>query len=88
MSNTGAEAVPPPPVTTATAANPTTAQEETASGGMDQSVSTTVSSMADLKTQAPQVYNAMMQGIGMNICNDMQHHQDQLKQLMDEYSRS
>lgn len=42
----------------------------------------TVSNMADLKEQAPEVYKAMMQGVAMNICREMQHHQARLKEIM------
>lgn len=49
---------------------------------------TSVSSVADLKEQAPKVYNAMMQGIAMDICNSMKKHQDHLKQMMDEARRN
>lgn len=59
-----------------------------ASGGdSGDTMSSQVSSMADLKTQAPKVYNAMMEGIAMNICNEMKKHQDHLKQMMDESRR-
>lgn len=44
--------------------------------------STTIKSLDDLKKQAPKVYNSMMQGIAMTICNEMKEHQDQLKELM------
>jgi len=50
--------------------------------------STTINSLADLKKKAPQLYQQMMQGIGMSICNDMQHHQDRLKELMRESTQS
>lgn len=44
--------------------------------------STTIASLADLKKKAPAVYNQMMVGIGLEICNEMKAHQDRLKQLM------
>ncbi len=50
----------------------------TVSGG------TTASNMTQLKERAPQVYNAMMMGVAQNICNEMQQHQDRLKELMRE----
>lgn len=62
-----------------------------AAGGansMELSGATTVSSMADLKKKSPKLYNMMMEGIAMDICNDMQHHQDKLKELMDEGRRN
>lgn len=50
------------------------------------SSSTHVNSLSELRTKAPKVYNAMMQGIAMDICNDMKHHQDRLKKLVREAS--
>lgn len=50
--------------------------------------STKIDSLSALRTKAPKVYNAMMQGIAMNICNDMKHHQDRLKKLVREASNS
>lgn len=41
-----------------------------------------VSSMADLKEKAPDVYDAMLQGIGMNICREMQDHQKRLHKIL------
>lgn len=48
---------------------------------------TTISSLADLEKKAPKVYKAMLQGIAMNICNQMQHNQERLKKLMREGER-
>lgn len=45
---------------------------------------TTINSLADLKKKAPGLYKAMMEGIALNVCNDMEHHQDRLKKLMRE----
>lgn len=45
---------------------------------------TTVHSMNDLRKKAPKLYKAMILGIAMNICQEMQHHQDRLKKLMRE----
>lgn len=50
-------------------------------------ISSTVGSMADLQAQSPEVYNAMMQGIAMNICNEMAREQAHLKQIQDEFRR-
>lgn len=85
MSN--AQPVPPVTVIQPAASNPTTAGAvaQSNSGGGD--MSSTISSLSDLKNKAPAVYKAMMQGIGMNICNEMKKHQDQLQELIDEYSR-
>lgn len=46
--------------------------------------SSSVSSMADLKEKSPEVYNAMMQGVAMKICNEMKSHQDRIKKIMRE----
>ncbi len=45
---------------------------------------TTVSTVADLREKAPQVWNAMLLGIAQNICSESQHHADRLKELMQE----
>ncbi len=72
------------------AANPTTAAAAVSSNTNQSQLSsnTTVSSMADLKRKAPQVYQKMMEGIAMDICNQMQHHQERLKEMMDEARRN
>lgn len=46
-----------------------------------------VSSLAQLREQAPKVWNMMLQGIAMNICNDMKQKQDDLKRMMRESQR-
>lgn len=51
-------------------------------GNMGDGKFESVSSMADLKEKAPEVYRAMIQGIGMNICNEMRKHQRRLKEIM------
>lgn len=51
------------------------------------SMSTTVSSMADFKSQAPDVYNAMMMGIAMCVCNKMQRDQEELAKIEEEFRR-
>lgn len=63
-------------------ADPTTAGAIHSSNNTKVTSATTVSSLADLKKKAPKVYNAMLQGIGMNICSEMQHHQERLKKMM------
>lgn len=73
------------PVSNVSSSAPTVQEAESAASQADPStlsMSTSVSSLADLKKKAPQVYNMMMEGIALNICNDMQHHQDRLKQMM------
>lgn len=41
-----------------------------------------VSNLNDLKEKAPDVYHAMMQGIGMKICNEMQKHQKRFRDIL------
>lgn len=53
-------------------------------GGETLTTSTKISSMEDLKKKAPKLYNKMMEGIAMAICNDMKAHQDRLKKMMDD----
>lgn len=37
--------------------------------------------LASLKEKAPKVYDAMMQGIAMNICQKMKRDQDKIKEI-------
>lgn len=50
-----------------------------------EEASGTYSSLSDLQQQAPEVYQAMMQGIAMNICNDMEQEQAHLQQIQEEF---
>ena len=50
--------------------------------------STPVSNMEDLRTKAPTVYKAMMEGIATNIVNEMKDHQTRLKEMMREAQRN
>lgn len=43
---------------------------------------TTIKNMDDLKNKAPDVYKLMMEGIAMNICNDLKGHQERLTEIM------
>ena len=77
----------PQPIQTAavvpSSANPTTAgavASSNAPGGVTSA--TVISSLEELKKQAPEVYNKMLQGIATNICSEMKAHQERLKQLM------
>lgn len=49
---------------------------------------TKINSLQDLKKKAPQVYKMMMEGIAMNICNEMRSHQERLKKMMREGENS
>lgn len=51
-------------------------------------MSDTISSLAELREKAPEVYNQMLQGIAMNICGQMKHQQERLKQVIRDGQRS
>jgi hypothetical protein len=72
-----------PPPTTPSSANPTTAAA-LVSVNPAYTSTTTVTSLADLKKKAPQVYNAMLLGIAQTICDQMQQDQNTLTQLTQE----
>ena len=73
-------------VTETGGASPAAAGGAAGKGGVGGNVtmSTTVSSLANLKVVAPQVYNIMMESIAMDICTQMQQAQDTLKQMWDD----
>jgi hypothetical protein len=76
---------PPPAAAAPSSANAITAgavASSNAPSGLN--ASSKISSLADLKKKAPELYKKMLEGIGMSICNEMQHHQDRLKELMRE----
>ena len=82
----GAQAAVAKPVAPSSA-NPLTAGAVATSNPNSTSgltMSSKISSLAELKKKAPDVYNQMMQGIGMEICREMQAHQERLKKLMRE----
>jgi hypothetical protein len=70
--------------TTAAAASPSAS---TSAAAQQAEMAGNISSMADLQQQAPDVYKAMMQGIAMNICNDMAKQQEHLKEIQEEFRR-
>jgi hypothetical protein len=47
--------------------------------------STTISSLEDLKKKAPKVWKAMLEGIAIQITNDMQRSQERIKELRQSY---
>ena len=55
-----------------------------ASKDMKETTFTKVSSLAELKEKAPEVYEKMMQGIAQNIISEMRERQERLKKLMRE----
>lgn len=46
---------------------------------------TKITSLQDLKEKAPEVWQKMLEGIAMNICNEMRHHEERIKKLRREY---
>lgn len=54
-----------------------------ASGG-GPTMSTTLSSMDALKKLNPDLYNKMLEGLGMTMINEMKTHQERLKKLIQE----
>ena len=57
----------------------TSTQSQTPTGKADSF--TQVSSMEDLKNKAPEVYQKMMEGIAMKICNEMRSSQERIKDM-------
>ena len=47
-------------------------------------VSATISSLGQLKSESPKVYQAMMLGIAINICNQSQNSQQRIREMMQE----
>lgn len=67
---------------------PATGAGNTAAAANQASIASgNISSMADLQQQAPDVYQAMMQGIAMNICQAMQQDQEDLQKMQEEFRR-
>lgn len=48
---------------------------------------TKFNSLDELKKKAPKVYNKMLEGMAMTICNEMQHRQDEIKKKRRESER-
>jgi hypothetical protein len=46
--------------------------------------STKIRTLADLKSKAPEIWQKMLESLGMKICNEMRQHQERLKKLMRE----
>ena len=72
------------PVTASTpAAAETGASPQAAAAGQTSGLtgSSNFTSLKAFKEKAPVVYQKMMEGIAMNICNDMKHHTDRLKEM-------
>lgn len=79
-------AQPSNPVAVAAAATPTPAVSTGPTNSTQASLSSgSVSSLGELQAQAPEVYNAMMQSIAMQICQQMQQQQQDLDNIIQEY---
>ena len=69
-----------PPSTTAV-----TGDAVSQAGAAQANSNTRISSLSDLKAKAPEVWQKMLEGIGMKICNEMREHQDRLKKIRRDY---
>lgn len=66
----------------------TSGAQATASQGRDTvSTSSTFSSMEELRLKEPKLYKVMMEGLAMQMINQMKRQQDHLKQTMREGRR-
>ena len=52
--------------------------------GEKLTAATKIRNIADLKSKAPDLWNKMLESLGMKICNEMRHHQERLKKLQRE----
>ena len=88
--NSGVEGVSSRPPSSASVSTDAVTQAGAAqsNGGGKADSNTKISSLADLKSKAPEVWQKMLEGIGMKICNEMRHHDDRIKKLRREYERS
>lgn len=59
-----------------------------AQGSQNWNMKTTVNSVEQLRQKAPEIYNAMLQGIAMNMIGQMKRRQDRLKELMRDARRA
>jgi hypothetical protein len=49
--------------------------------------SSKISSLGELRKKAPKLFNKMLEGIAMEICNEMQKHQERLRTLWRDAAR-
>ena len=63
-------------------------EAETTAQQNDVTSATSVSSMEELKSTAPEVHRMMMEGIATNIVNEMKRRQERIKELMREGRRN
>lgn len=70
-----------PSVSEPSSSNPTTAGNIAASSS-GYTAATKVKTEKDLRTIAPKVYNAMLQGVATTITGEMQDHDRRFKEIM------
>lgn len=71
----------------ATAQTSSTTSGGAPAGGESWGMNTSISTLEELRKKAPKVYEAMLQGIGMNMVNKMRRDQQHLKEMMREGNR-
>lgn len=54
----------------------------TITGDVEQGDFDSFSTMEDMKEKAPELYQAMMQGIALKICNENQKHQKRFRDIL------
>lgn len=86
--NNNLTAAPPVAPDVASTSTTTAATAPTGAATGQFSAATPVANMGELKDKAPEVYKAMLEGIATNICNEMKHHQDKLKEMQREAQRN
>jgi hypothetical protein len=79
--------VPPQPVpqnSGPSATDPTTAAAavSTNTNAAEVGSDTQFSSLSDMRTKNPKLYNFMMQSLGMNICTEMKRQSDHLQETL------
>lgn len=63
------------------------AQDSAVAGPSEPTSATTFNSLGDLKEKAPHVYNKMLECMAMEICREMDKHQNKMKKIQREASR-
>lgn len=85
-----AQSAPPPAAATAPTSTNALTAGAVAQSNSDTGVtsSTKINSIKELREKAPEVYQKMLEGIAMNICGKMKDHQDRLKKMMRDATRT
>lgn len=76
-----AQAEPAPKVAQTQQAAEAAAASQKGQAGGNFSAATTVSSIGELKSKAPQFFKAFEEGIAMNIIHEQQKHNQRMKEL-------